>query len=76
MPWCKEHWSEYQKSHEEGEEWRSQRLGIIRGIKGMREAVSNHFRQWGGRPFMGNEIASIVDSLPGPAVADESAKPQ
>lgn len=74
--WCKECRNKYQKEYRESAEWRAERRGIIRGILAMREAVATHFRQWGGRPFMGAEVASVVDALPGPAVADESAKPQ
>jgi hypothetical protein len=74
--WCKECRGKYQKEYRESLEWRAERRGIIRGIQGMREHVAAHFRQWGGRPFMGSEVGNVVDALPGPAVADESAKPQ
>ena len=72
--WCKKCRNEYQKEYREGGIWRAERRGIIRGIQAMREHISAHFVQWGGRPFMAQEITSIVNSLPGPAVADESAK--
>jgi len=77
MPWCKEHRAEYLKAYEKTQEWRDERRGIVRGIQAMREEIARYFRQWGGaRPFQGPEVASIVEGLPGPAVADESAKPQ
>lgn len=72
-PWCSECHAAYVKDNRKGSEWRAERRGIIRGIQAMREAVGGHFRQWGGRPFMGNEVSSMVDSLPGPQVADENA---
>ena len=75
-PWCQPCRTEYQREHQKVLLWRAEHRGIIRGILAMREAVATHFRQWGGRPFMGAEVASVVDALPGPAVADESAKPQ
>lgn len=75
-PWCQECRTAYQRDRNDTLEWRAERRGIIRGILAMREAVAAHFRQWGGRPFMGAEVASVVDALPGPSVADESAKPQ
>lgn len=74
--WCKKCRNEYQRDYRESAEWRAERRGICRGIQAMREHVANHFRQWSGRPFMGAEVGSVVDSLPGPAVAPEDAKPQ
>lgn len=74
-PWCQECRTAYQRERNDTLEWRAERRGIIRGIQAMREAIALHFRQWSGRPFMGAEVASVIDSLPGPAVADESAKP-
>ena len=73
-PWCNECRTAYQRERAETIEWRAERRGIIRGIQAMRDHVSKHFRQWGGRPFMGNEVSSVVDSLAGPQVADENAK--
>ena len=75
-PWCQECRTRYQRERTESLEWRAERRGIIRGIQAMREHVANHFRQWSGRAFMGAEVGSVVDSLPGPAVAPEDAKPQ
>ena len=72
-PWCNECHAEYVRENRKTVEWRTERRGIIRGVQAMREAIAAHFRQWGGRPFMGNEVASMVDSLPGPQVADENA---
>ena len=71
--WCKECRAKYQQEYRSMLEWRTERRGIIRGILAMREHIATHFLQWGGRPFMGNEIASVVSTLPGPAVADEKA---
>jgi len=71
--WCKDCRNQYQKEYRESAEWRAERRGIIRGIQAMRVEIANYFRSWGGRPFLGNEVASVVDSLPGPVVADESA---
>ena len=73
-PWCNECRTAYQRERAETIEWRAERRGIIRGIQAMRDHVSKHFRQWGGRPFMGNEVSSVVESLAGPQVADENAK--
>jgi len=72
--WCGKCRSKYAKERDALAEWRAERRGIIRGILAMREHIAAHFVQWGGRPFMAQEITSIVNSLPGPAVADESAK--
>jgi hypothetical protein len=72
-PWCQPCRTAYQRERSETLEWRAERRGIIRGILAMRQAVGDHFRQWAGRPFMGAEVAALVDQLPGPAVADESA---
>jgi hypothetical protein len=71
--YCADCRSNYQKDYRESAEWRAERRGIIRGILAMRKAVADHFRQWNGRPFMAQEVASVVESLPGPAVADEKA---
>ena len=71
--WCKTCRNKYQKEYRDGVEWRAERRGLIRGIQAMREHIASHFVQWAGRPFMGAEVASVVNSLPGPAVADESA---
>ena len=75
-PWCQECRSNYQRERNDTLEWRAERRGLIRGIQAMREHIASHFVQWAGRPFMGAEVASVVNSLPGPAVADESAKAQ
>lgn len=75
MPWCKEHRAEYLAEYEKSQEWRTERRGIIRGIQGMREELSRYFRQWAGRPFQGAEVSAVIDTLPGPAVAPEDAKP-
>ena len=72
--YCADCRSAYQKEYRESAEWRAERRGIIRGIQAMRVAVSAEFRKWGGRPFMGLEAAGMVDTLPGPLVADEDAK--
>lgn len=71
--WCGPCRNAYQKDYRDGAEWRAERRGIVRGIQAMRVEIAAYFRQWGGRPFMGNEVAGVVDSLPGPAVADEKA---
>lgn len=71
--YCKECRAAYNQDYGARDEWAAERRGIIRGILAMRQHVANHFKQWGGRPFMGNEVASVVDSLPGPQVADEKA---
>lgn len=72
--WCKACRNKYQSEARESEDWRTERRGIIRGILAMREATANHFRQWGGRPFMGAEVAAIVAEIPGPQIADEDAQ--
>jgi hypothetical protein len=78
-PWCLECRAAYQRDRRETLDWRIERRGLVRGILAMREHVSNYFAGWSGRPFMGNEVSSIVDSLPGPTVApedlDEAQKP-
>ena len=71
--WCRKCRNQYQKEYREAADWRAEKRGLIRGIQAMREYISAYFRQWGGRPFMGGEVSSVVDQLPGPAVADESA---
>ncbi len=73
-PWCKDCQKKYNASAKVREDWRTERRGIVRGIQAMREHVSLYFRQYAGRPFMGNEVSSVTDSLPGPAVAPEDAK--
>ena len=73
-PWCQECRTAYQREREEALLWRAERRGILRGVQAMRETVSKYFRSFGGRPFMGAEAASVVDVLPGPAVAPEDAK--
>jgi hypothetical protein len=72
-PWCTKCLAEYMAEYRKKGEWRAERRGILRGIQAMREHVAAHFGQWAGRPFMGAEVISVVNSLPGPAVADESA---
>ena len=72
--WCKECRSAYQKEYREMLDWRAERRGIIRGIQAMKEDAAVHFIQYANRPFMGAEVAQILRSLPGPAVADENAK--
>lgn len=70
-PWCTKCLAEYMQKYRKDEEWRAERRGLVRGIKAMREEMSRYFRQWAGRPFMGGEVASVIDTLPGPAVAPE-----
>ena len=70
-PWCQQCRTEYQREWRETLDWRTERRGILRGIRAMRETIKNYFLQYGGRPFMGNEAASIVDGIPGPDVAPE-----
>lgn len=72
-PWCTECLAEYMGTYRKSLEWRAERKGLLRGIQAMRVEIAAYFRQWGGRPFMGNEVAGVVDSLPGPAVADEKS---
>ena len=72
--YCKECRATYNQDYGARDEWQAERRGILRGILGMRQHAADYFRQWPGRPFMGAEVASVVDSLPGPAVADEAAK--
>lgn len=72
--WCAKCRSTYQKEYRELLEWRAERRGIIRGILAMRQDLSLYFRAFGGRPFMGHEVAGIVDGRPGPPVASEDAK--
>jgi hypothetical protein len=70
--WCKECRKNYKREYDQNRAWRAERRGIIRGIRGMREYLSATFRNQ-PRPFQGPEAAALIDSLPGPAVADESA---
>lgn len=72
-PWCNECHAAYTREYRKTLEWRTERRGIIRGIQGMREHIACYFRQFAGRPFMGAEVGSVVDSLPGPGVANEDA---
>ena len=72
-PWCTKCLADYMAQYRKQGEWRAERRGIIRGIQAMREHVAAHFSQWAGRPFMGAEVVGVVNALPGPAVADESA---
>ena len=72
-PWCQECRTAYQRERNDTLEWRAERRGLLRGIQAFRVESANYFRSWGGRPFMGNEVAGLIDGLPGPAVADESA---
>ena len=71
--WCKDCRAKYQKEYRDSIEWRAERRGLIRGIQAMRESVVNYFRAYAGRPFLGNEVASVIGSLPGPEVASEDA---
>ena len=73
-PWCKECRSQYKREYDAGNDWRMERRGILRGINAMRQHAASYFAQWGGRPFMGAEVAACIESLPGPAVEPE-AKP-
>jgi PHP family Zn ribbon phosphoesterase len=73
-PWCQECRTAYQRERSDTLEWRAERRGLIRGIQAMRLEMANYFRQWGGRPFMGAEVASTIDSLPGPSVAAEKTQ--
>lgn len=74
--YCAECRAQYQKDYRDTAEWRAERRGIIRGIQAMRESSAAFFAAWGGRPFMGAEVAQVVRELPGPPVAPEDAKPQ
>jgi hypothetical protein len=74
-PWCLECRSEYQKRRYQALDWRAERRGLIRGIQAMRESLSTYFRA-SGRAFMGPEVASIIDALPGPGVESEDARPK
>jgi hypothetical protein len=74
-PWCLECRAAYLKEYRETLDWRAERRGLIRGIQAMREHIAAHFRQWAGRAFMGGEVSSIIDSLPGPAVSPEQEDP-
>lgn len=70
-PWCSQCLAEYMAKYRKQGDWRAERRGIIRGIQAMREHIALHFGQWTGRPFMGAEVVGVVNSLPGPRVADE-----
>lgn len=72
--WCKGCRSKYQQEYYAMSKWRNERRGILRGMQAMREAIAGYFRQYGGRPFMGAEVAAAVESMPGPQVAPEDAK--
>jgi len=74
--WCKACRSKYWSEYSPARKWRDERRGLVRGIRAFREDSANYFRAYAGRPFLGNEVASIIESLPGPAVAPEDAKPQ
>lgn len=72
-PWCLECKAAYQAEYRASLDWRAERRGLIRGIQAMREEIARYFRQWSGaRPFMGPEVAQIVEGLPGPAIAEET----
>jgi hypothetical protein len=71
--YCTECRSEYNRERRENQDWRMERRGLLRGIEAMRQHIASHFRLWNNRPFMGAEAAALVESLPGPAVADEDA---
>jgi len=71
-PWCKECRAEYQRERVQGLDWRAERRGLIRGIRAMRECLSVYFRAM-PRHLAGPEVASIIETLPGPSVAGEDA---
>jgi hypothetical protein len=78
-PWCKECRNAYQREYRDGQSWRDERRGIIRGIKGFRDGAAAHFKAWGNRIFNGAEVAFMLEQLPGPEVLPEDAdktKPQ
>ena len=72
--WCQPCRTEDARKRRESQEWRTERRGILRGMKAMRDEIARYFRQYGGRPFMGAEVAGAVEIIPGPAVAPEDAK--
>ena len=73
-PWCQPCRTEYTKNRNATQEWRYERRGIIRGMRAIKEYLEEYFRGQ-GRAIMGPEVASIIEALPGPAVAAEDAKP-
>lgn len=73
-PWCQPCRTEYQRERKETQEWRTERRGIVRGFRAMREELAAYFRT-SGRAFQGPEVAAIIEHLPGPKVAPEDAKP-
>ncbi len=69
-PWCKQCHADYQRDYRGTIDWRNERRGVIRGIRAEVEYLSAYFRRE-GRAIMGPEVASIIESLPGPQVAPE-----
>lgn len=71
-PWCVECKAQYQAEYRAKQDWRAERRGILRGAQAMREQIAVYFRQWSmARPFLGPEVASIVEGLPGPRLEPE-----
>lgn len=73
-PWCKECRNEYQRDYRDGQSWRDERRGIVRGIKAFREGAAAEFKGYSNRHFSGAEVAFMLEQMTGPAVMPEDAK--
>ena len=74
FPWCKEHRDEYQATNRARENWRHERLGMIRAIAATKAELAAFFRGYQAAALMGNQVAQMIESHPGPAVAPEDVK--
>lgn len=70
-PWCRECRAAYQREYRDGEAWRNQRMGIIRGVAAMRQELVVFFQQYSGVYMSGAEVAMKIQQSPGPGIAAE-----
>ena len=74
FPWCKEHRAEYQRDGRARENWRHKRLRMIEAIRATKMELAAYFRGYQSAALMGNQVAQMIESHPGPAVAPEDVK--
>ena len=68
--WCKECRARYQREYRILNMSRAEASGFVKGREAMREMVAQEFGQLGAATFSGDEIAALVERMPGPQVSD------
>lgn len=66
--WCRPCNAAYMKEYQVQKIERSERGGYVKGIKAMRELVVQEFDRLGASTFTGDEIAALVQRMPGPEI--------